>query len=267
MKTLKAIILVLTSLFFITACAHTGQTSIERIKARGELVLGTAGSMPPLNMTTKDGEVIGLEVDLAQLMADAMEVDLRLETMPFAELLPALQSGKVDMVMSGMTITPGRNLKVAFVGPYMTSGKAFLTKRKTIAEAKEASEVNSPDTILAALEGSTSQYFVEQAISKAQLITTKDYDEAVKMVIEDKVHALVADFPICAISVIRYPEEGLLMVPAPLTYEPIGIALSPGDVHLINWVENFFRALQGSGMVDRLNERWLQDGAWLKRLP
>jgi ABC-type amino acid transport substrate-binding protein len=57
------------------------------------------------------------------------------------------------------------------------------------------------------------------------------------------------------------------MVPAPLTYEPIGIALSPGDVHLINWVENFFRALQGSGVVDRLNARWLQDGSWLKRLP
>ncbi|NIQ91423.1 MAG: transporter substrate-binding domain-containing protein, partial [Deltaproteobacteria bacterium] len=115
----------------------------------------------------------------------------------------------VDMVLSGMTITPARNLKVAFVGPYFISGKAFLTKIETIAKAKEATEVNSPNVKLTALRGSTSQYFVEQVLPKVQLVPAKDYDEAVKLVLQGKVNAMIADYPICLVSVYRYPNEGL----------------------------------------------------------
>ncbi len=132
---------------------------LDRIMKKGELVVGTSGSMPPFNMTTKDGDIIGLEIDLANDMAAGMGVKLRLETMLFAELLPALEAGKVDMILSGMTITSERNLKVAFVGPYFVTGKAFLTKIKSIASAQKASELNSPDTKLTALQGSTSQLF------------------------------------------------------------------------------------------------------------
>jgi polar amino acid transport system substrate-binding protein len=240
---------------------------IKDIQKRGELWVGTAGSMPPLNMTTKDGKVIGLEVDVARYMAGAMGVKLKLKTMPFSELLPALQDRKVDMILSGMTITPRRNLKVAFVGPYMISGKAFLTKEKAIAAAKEGAEINRPNVTLAALKGSTSQYFVERVIPKAKLVTTKDYDEAVKMVLDDKVDALVADFPICVISVFRFPGRGLVSVITPLTYEPLGIALHPDDTHLVNWVENFLNALEGSGEMDALKERWFGNASWLQRLP
>jgi polar amino acid transport system substrate-binding protein len=137
--------------------------------------------------------------------------------MEFSRLLPALEKGKVDMVLSGMTITPARNLKVAFVGPYFISGKAFLTKIETIAKAEEATEVNSPNVKLTALRGSTSQYFVEQVLPKVQLVPAKDYDEAVNLVLQGKVNAMIADYPICLVSVYRYPNEGLLSVVTPLS--------------------------------------------------
>jgi polar amino acid transport system substrate-binding protein len=125
--------------------------------------------------------------------------------MPFAELLPALEAGKVDMVMSSMTMLTERNLKVAFVGPYFISGKSFLTKTRTFLSVEDPSEVNSPGTTLVALEGSTSQLFVEELIPKATLVRAKDYDQAVQMVLQGKAQALVADYPICVISVFRYP--------------------------------------------------------------
>jgi len=240
---------------------------LDNILQKGELVLGTAGTMPPLNMTTKDGEVTGFEVDLARMMAEGMGVNLRIETMEFSKLLSALESGKVDMVMSGMTITPKRNLKVAFVGPYYVSGKAFLTKIETIANAKEATEVNSPSTRLTALKGSTSQYFVEAVLPKAQFIPAKDYDEGVDLVIKGKVHAMVADYPICVVSLFRHPNAGLLSVFTPLTYEPIGIAMPSYDPHLVNWVENFLDMLEETGELDALTERWFEDASWLTRLP
>ena len=274
MKRARLIIISILALLLFTACAQMQQGStgtsaspvLERIQQKGELTVGTMGDMPPLNMTTKDGEIIGLEPDIARLMANAMGVKVKFVTKPFSELLPALQTGEVDMILSGMTITAERNMKVAFVGPYFISGKAFLTKIKTIANAKEAVDVNSPDTKLVALKGSTSQAFAEAFIDKATLFTTGTYDEAVDMLLQDKVQAMIADYPICVVSVFRYPEAGLLSVVTPLTYEPLGIAVPANDPLMINWTENALANLEGSGILDELKLKWFARGAWLHKL-
>lgn len=240
---------------------------LDRILQKGELVVGTAGSMPPFNMTTKNGEIIGLDADIAKYVAAGMGVKLRLEAMPFANLLPALETGELDMVISGMTITPQRNLKFGFVGPYFISGKAFLTKEEKVASVHEVSELNSRDITLAALNGSTSQFFAEEAIPKARLIKTSSYDQAIDMVIQNKVDALIADYPVCIVSTLRHPDKGLLSILTLLTYEPLGIALPRSDPHLINWMDNFLNNMEESGTLDELKSTWFDDDSWLKKLP
>ena len=275
---MKRIVTFVTLLFVLSifgACVHTGEPpvkapispGVEAIVKRGELIVGMAGDMPPLNMTTKSGKVIGLEPDLASIMASAMGVKLKLTTMPFAELLSALERRDVDMVMSDMTITPKRNMEVAFVGPYFISGKSILTKKNTIAAATNTEDINTPQIKLTALKGSTSQTFVEKLLPKAQLVLARDYDAAVAMVIDGKVDAMVADYPFCVVSVLRYPEEGLATLLKPLTYEPIGVALTGNDPLLINWMQNFLGTLEGSGELEDLRARWFTDGSWLKELP
>ena len=274
MKFAKILLVSVLAFTFFAGCAQLQQGSsgtsvspvLDRIQQRGELIVGTMGNMPPLNMTSKDGEIFGLEPDLAAKLAGAMNVKVRFVTKPFHELLPALQRGEVDMVMSGMTITPERNLKVAFVGPYFISGKAFLTKVKTIAYADEAKDVNNPNTKIVALKGSTSQAFAEQFLDKTTLYTTDTYDEAVDMVLQDKVHAMIADYPICVVSVFRYPDAGLLSVVTQLTYEPIGIAMPPNDPLLVNWTQNTLNNIEGSGQLDELKLKWFAEGDWLNKL-
>ena len=274
MKIAKVILVSLLALIFFTGCTQMQQTTsststspvLDRIQKRGELVVGTMGNMPPLNMTAKDGEIFGFEPDLARKLAGAMNVKVKFVTKPFNELLPALQNGEVDMVMSGMTITPERNLKVAFVGPYFISGKAFLTKIKTVAYAKEAEDANNPNTKIVTLKDSTSQAFAEKYLDKTTLFTTGTYDEAVDMVLQDKVQAMIADYPICVVSVFRYPEAGLLSVVTQLTYEPIGIAIPANDPLLMNWTRNTLNSIEGSGMLDELKLKWFTGGDWLNKL-
>jgi polar amino acid transport system substrate-binding protein len=272
MKRVKLFFVLLLVWVFTSACAHMmgfekSSPTIHKILKRGELIVGTAGNMPPLNMTNKKGEIIGLEVDMAHYFAAAMGVELNLVKKPFSELLPTLEAGEVDMVLSGMTITPERNLKVAFAGPYIISGKAFLTKDKFIASVKEASDLNRSDNRFVALQGSTSETLVKEIMPMAQLITTKNYDDAVEMVLQDKVNALVADYQICLVSLLRYPDQDLVSVITPFTYEPLGIALPAGDPHLINWVTNFLNTLKKSGELDNLRARWIKDSSWLNELP
>jgi polar amino acid transport system substrate-binding protein len=240
---------------------------VDRIVAKKELIVGTAASMPPLNMTTKDGEVIGLEIDLARSFANAMEVKLSLSRMRFNELLPALEKGQVDMVLSAVTMTPQRNLKVAFVGPYFASGKSVLTKKKNVELVDEISKMNNPDKVLVALKGSTSQMFVERLIPKAKLVLADNYDQAVAALRNDQAVAMVADYPICMVSVYRYPDAGFATLSKPISYEPIGVALPANDPLLVNWVQNSLNFLEKTGEMENLMARWLKDSSWLNRLP
>ena len=274
MKFARVLLVMILTLIFFTGCAQMQQSTsgtsaspvLDRIQSRGELVVGTMGNMPPLNMTSKDGEIFGLEPDLARMLAKAMNVKVKFVTKPFNELLPALQNGQVDMVLSGMTITPERNRKVAFIGPYFLSGKAFLTKIKTIAYADEAQDVNNPNTKIVALKGSTSQAFAEEYLDKTTLFTTGTYDEAVDMVLQDKVQALIADYPICVVSVFLYPEAGQLSDVTQLTYEPIVIAIPANDPLLMNWTLNPLNNIEGSGILDELKLKWFAEGDWLNKL-
>lgn len=239
---------------------------MEGILHKGQLVVGTTGSQPPLNATTKDGKIIGFDADIARLIASNMGVKVKFRTMPFAKLLPALEAGEIDMILSSMSITLERNLKVAFVGPYYISGKGILTKAQTIAALQDTDGLNRPQFKVAALQNSTSKTFVENSAPKAQLVTTASYDEALDMLLQDKIDALIADFPFCAFTAFRNKDKGLVAGQSKLTFEPLGIAVRE-DTLLINWLRNFMIMLEGSGQLKLLNKHWFQDASWIEQLP
>jgi len=265
MKKAISILAVASVLAFSFVTAAAAGTSLNRIQQKGELVVGITGAQPPLNATTKAGEIIGFDADIATAIALNMGVKVKFSKMPFSELLPTLEAGKVDMVLSSMTMTLTRNLKVAFVGPYYISGKGILTKAKTIGILQKPEGLNKPEFKIAALKGSTSQIFAENNAPKADLVTTGTYDEAVEMLFQDKVDAVIADYPFCAFTAFRYEDKGLIAGQSKLTFEPLGIAVSE-DTLLINWLQNFMMALEGSGQLKILNQRWFKDGSWIKEL-
>jgi polar amino acid transport system substrate-binding protein len=270
MKKLSMYVVLLFVLMMVSACASmpfgSTSSSLQRIAQKGELTVGTSGTQPPFTMKDKEGKVIGLDADIAGRMASAMNVKVNFVTMPFSELLPALEAGKVDMVISSMTITMERNKKVAFVGPYFISGKAFLTKSKTLDSVKDISQINSPKTNIAALKDSTSSAFVKSFLPRAKLIQTIDYKEGVGLVVQDMAHAFVSDYPECLIELLLNADKGLSCISTPFTYEPLGIALPGNDPLFINWADNFLGLMQGSGQINALKDQWFKDTSWLKQI-
>ncbi len=263
-KTISMAMLIFSFLLMFSIVATAG-TFLDGVLTKGELVVGMSGDQPPLNATTKEGELIGLDVDLARAIAMSMNVKIRFARIPFAELLPALQAGKVDMIVSGMTMTPDRNLKVAFIGPYYVSGKGILTKLKSL-ELLKKDGVNSEKLKVATLKGSTSQYVVEKAAPKARLTLAASYDEALNLLFQDKVDAVIADYPYCAYVVARYPDKGLAVGESKLSFEPLGIAVRE-DTLWINGLENFVRMLAASGDMNAMQDKWFKSGAWIKQMP
>ncbi len=252
-------------------CSHLGLGSdspvLDRIRSTGELRVAMTGDYPPLSILDRNDQMIGMEADLATALAATLGVKLELVRMPFKDLVAAVEDGDVDVAMAGITMTPERNMRIAFAGPYFVSGKAVLTRSESLARASGPSVLDRPSVKLVALAGTTSEGYVKNAVPTANLITTATYDEAIAMVVGGTADAMVADYPVCAVALLRNPGAGLMTVVSPFTFEPIGIALSADDMLFVNLVQNYLTSLEGTGLLDQLREKWFSDPAWVLDLP
>jgi ABC-type amino acid transport substrate-binding protein len=270
MRTLRQEIPLVAALVLIAAAVAAEAEewpALRHIVSTGKIRVGMSGDQAPLNVRSKTGELIGFEVDLVKMIAQSMGVGVEYVIKPFPELLPALKEGDVDIVMSGMAITAERGLDAVFVGPYMMSGKSILTNDPALAEATRTEDINQQNLTIAALRNSTSQAFAQKRLPVAKLVTVESYEEGVEMVLQDRVDALVADRPACALAVLRHPEANLSTLSAPFTVEPIGIAVRADELSLQSLLDNYVEALRESGLLEQLQTQWLERGAWISQLP
>ncbi|MEM9313046.1 MAG: transporter substrate-binding domain-containing protein [Pseudomonadota bacterium] len=262
MKNGKLFVVFLAVLTFVTApLVHAGET-LDRVVKDKTLIIGVSGDQPPMNMLNRQGQLMGFDVDLGTALANAMRAKVEFSQMPFGTLVEALEDGKVDLVISGMAITAERSRSASFVGPYMMSGKSILARRAAL--DKIASDgISGTEVKLAALQNSTSATFVREAAPKATLVEVANYDEAIEMVNNGDVAAMVADAPVCTLQVLRNPDSGLVTLEKPLTVEPFGIAVPSGDPEFLNLVQNYLRTYEGTGLLTRLRKKWLENSSWV----
>lgn len=246
--------------------AQAGET-LRRVLDFKTLSVGMSADQPPMTALSKNGSLMGYDVDLARAMANAMRVQLDIKVLPFSELIPALESDKIDMIISNMSITPERTEQVAFVGPYMMAGKSILTRNSVLAQAKESGAFNRKDLKLVAIENSTSAMYISEAAPEAKLVTVATNEEGVDLVITGEVDAMIADMAVCKLAVLRHREAGLITLTEPLTLEPVGIAVSKDDPQFQNLVDNYLEAYGKTGVLAGLRKKWFEDGSWVAALP
>jgi polar amino acid transport system substrate-binding protein len=246
--------------------AMAGDT-LQRIIDFQVLKVGMSGNQPPMTMTNREGGLMGFDVDLARAMAVAMNVKLEIKTMPFGELMTALEEDKVDMVISNLSITPERTEQALFVGPYMMTGMSILTRNTEMGKISSTEEFNRKDLRLLALKGSTNANFVKTVAPEATLLEIASYDEGVDMLIEGKADAMVADMTQCILAVLRYPDAKLTTLDKPLTLEPVGIAVNKDDPQFFNLADNYLRAYEKTGLLTQLRKKWFEDDTWIAALP
>ena len=251
----------------LSSLSFAASPVLDRVIENGVLKVAMSGDQPPFNAVSRDKSIIGFDVDLAKALAGAMKVKMEIVQMPFGDLAAAVASGKADMVMSGMAITPDRTQKMSFVGPYMLSGKSMLTTSKVMSTVKSGAEFNSPDMKLVALKNSTSETFIQRNLPNASLSTIANYDEGIQQLLAGDIDAMVADLPILKLSVLRNPSAGLGVIDPPLSVEPIGIAISNNDPQFENLVRNYLSTFEKAGVTKQLRQKWFEDSSWIVALP
>lgn len=264
---MKRILLILSLICLLIPGQLIAGQATERILKNKTLVVGTPGDFPPFTATTTTGQLIGLDIDLAHNLAGWLQVEIQFKQMEFSKLLPALQANEIDLALSGMTMTPRRNLQSAFVGPYALSGQSFLGKKSILENIKTPGDLKDLAFTVAVLKGTTGEKMAGNLLAKAKITRTSTLDESLMMLLAGKVDAIVADYPFCRVAEYRYRDKGFAMFDEPLTFEPLGIAVSGSDPLLVNLVENYLTLMTGSGALKQLQDKWFKNSNWMNNLP
>ncbi len=244
-----------------------GDAAIKRIIKSGEIIVGVSGDQAPFVMHDVQGQLMGYDIDLSNALAHALGVKAKFKTMPFDELLPALDDGDVDVVISGMNITLERSRDFLFAGPYAMTGKSILTKTDTLTQHENAGQYDNKEISVVALKDSTSEAFVKQFMPAAKYTAVTNYDDGLLMIKENQADIMVADMQFCILSVLLNPKENLLTLNKPLSMEPVGIAVYRKNPGLHSLLQNYLDSYRGIGMFKKLHQKWFKDGRWVSQLP
>ncbi|MGH8433748.1 MAG: transporter substrate-binding domain-containing protein [Pseudomonas sp.] len=257
----------LATLLF-SACALTGlganAGAIEDAVKSGTLRVGMDPTYMPFEMTNKRGEIIGFEVDLLKDMAKAMGVKLELVSTAYDGIIPALLTGKFDMIGSGMTLTQERNLRLNFSEPFIVVGQTLLIRKELEGKVKSYKDLNDPQYRITSKIGTTGEMVAKKLISQAKYNGFDNEQEAVMDVVNGKADAFIYDAPYNAVAVNKAGAGKLVYLEQPFTYEPLAFGLKKGDYDSLNWINNYLHQIREDGTYARIHAKWFKSTAWLK---
>jgi polar amino acid transport system substrate-binding protein len=272
-KGLVSGLIALTAIGFLFATSVFGadidlakKSTIEEILKRGELRVGFESGYVPFEMTNKKGEFIGFDMDFGRRLAKSMGVKFVPVNTAWDGIIPALLTGKFDIIMGGMTITQERNLKVNFAEPYIVVGQTILLNKKHKDEVKSYKDLNNPKFILTSRMGTTGEQAIKKYIPKATYKGFESEAEAGLEVINGKADALVYDLPFCGFLYGSQGKDKTVFLNEPFTYEPLAWAINRGDPDFLNYLNNFLRQSRGDGFYDRMYKKWITGTKWKAEL-
>ena len=213
-------------------------------------------------MKDKKGEFIGYEIDVAARLAKDMGVKAEFVPTKWSGVIPALLTGKFDVIIGGMGIRPDRNLKVNFTIPYEHSGMSLVASKKKAAGFSTLADFNKPSVIIAARLGTTAASAAKKYLPKAKLRLFDDESQAVQELLNDRVHAVVSSAPMPAFQAVKHPDKLFLPLDGTFTKEPIGFAIRKGDVDTLNYFNNWIRVVESEGWLKERMHYWFETRDW-----
>ncbi|MHC1726696.1 MAG: transporter substrate-binding domain-containing protein [Syntrophobacteraceae bacterium] len=233
-------------------------SSLHQVQKRNKLIVGMEVKFFPFEYADTTGKPIGFDVDLASIAAKELGVELEIKDMEFSGLIPALQGGKIDMIISGMTRTLTRAKAVTFTQPYFVTGLCALISTKRASDVTEINQLNMPGKILAVKLGTTGDIVAGKLFPKAKVNRFKEESACVLEVVSGRADAFLYD----QLSISRHYKqnpETTTAILKPFTYEPYAIAIRSGDSDFLNWLNLYLETIKADGRHQELYRKYFSD--------
>jgi polar amino acid transport system substrate-binding protein len=239
----------------------TQESVITEVQKRGVLRVGMS-TFVPWAMKDKTGELIGFEIDVARRLAQDMDVKVEFVPTKWSGIIPSLLNGKFDVIIGGMGITPGRNLKVNFSVPYDYTGMSLVAHKKVAEGFSNLEDFDREGVKIAVRLGSTAETAAQKYLPAAELRRFDNESQAYQELINGRVHAVVGSAPTPAFYAIKYPDQLFVPLKETFTREPIGFAVRKGDFDALNYFNNWIRVVQAEGWLEERKHYWFETKQW-----
>jgi len=249
-------------LALVTACAAKPPAAVAPPVAappRAQLRVGIAPVQPPLAFK-KDGALGGVEVEFARRLEPALGVTVAFVEMAETDLLMALSDRRVDVVMSGLAITPERQQQVRFALPYLRVGEVLLLRKADARRLPTRAAIDRRNVRIGVLAGSASEGYVRSQLSRAQAKRFDTVDAAVQALQEGGIDVFVAKAPVIwGLSAPRHdPEHRLVARYRPLTEEYLAWAVRPADTELLGKLNGVLIGWEADGTLRDVLDDWIR---------
>ncbi len=241
------------------------ESTIEQIMKRGVMRVGM-DTFVPWAMKDKTGKFIGFEIDVATQLAKDMGVKVEFVPTKWAGIIPALLTGKFDVIIGGMGIRPKRALKVNFTLPYDYSGMSMVANKKLAAGFHSLADFNKPDVQIACKLGTTAAMAAKKFIPRAKLRLFDDEAQAYQELRNGNVHAVVGSAPRPAFEAVTYPDTLFMPLKENFTKEPIAFALRKGDFDTLTFFNSWIILKTDTGWLKERHHYWFETRDWAGKL-
>ncbi len=251
--------LVATAALLSLTSAVVADSTMENIVKSGKMTIAVQTQGPPVSFIDKNGKRTGLAIEIAQMMADDMEVELIVQDYDWKGLIPSLTSGKADFIAADMTPTAKRSMQVMFTAPVFYSETiAFAKADKGF---KSWQDLNKAGLSVSATQASSWAETARKILPEAKL---KEYAggtaQAVQAVVAGRVDAGISD--IATISGFQSSDPSIVILEGIMAKEPLGFAVRPDSPHLLNALDNYIRLITLDGRLEQKIQYWWNSTDW-----
>lgn len=220
------------------------------------LRVGLSADYPPLHFR-EDGRIVGIEADNARAVGEFIGRRVELVHVPFGQLIPALLDGRIDVIMSGMSITPEREQQVTFTDPYLQVGQMAIMHRDKVGLFSQPWSVFREGVRIGVEPGTTGAAFAERELKDALVSYYENSAAAFEGLRRDQIDLYIHDAP-TSWQLANAPEnDDLLSLYAPLTEEQLAWAVRPSDVDLARELNRALRGMKANGTLQYILNRWI----------
>jgi polar amino acid transport system substrate-binding protein len=237
--------------------------SLQKVKNDKSLKVCSDAGFLPFEMKTQKGEWIGFDVEMMKEFSKAISVELKMVQISFDGIIPALVSGKCDMIAAGMTVTPERKVMVTFSDPTFTSGLSIAIKNteKNKEEYKDFSSLDQKNVKIAVKTGYTSDIYLTKMLKKAQILRFDQDSDLVLAVMQGRANAFVSDS-----TYVDLMEKGnknkFIILPTKVVAEHFSVAGRKDDLELMKSFNSFLKNWKDSGAYNRVKKSYFEDQVW-----
>ncbi|HCZ1981410.1 TPA: ABC transporter permease subunit [Staphylococcus aureus] len=258
MKCLIRFILVLgllisSAMVYINPTAHAEQDQTwEKIKERGELRVGLSADYAPMEFEhTVNGktEYAGVDIDLAKKIAKDNNLKLKVVNMSFDSLLGALKTGKIDIIISGMTSTPERKKQVDFSDSYMMTKNIMLVKKDKVNEYKDIKDFNNKK--VGAQKGTEQEKIAQTEIENASITSLSRLPDVILALKSGKVEGAVVEKPVAEAYLKQNPKLGISNVKFNEEEKDTVIAVPKDSPKLLSQINKTIKEVKDKGLIDK----------------